>query len=55
MTKPGLKRNGYGRRWHIEPFISGLKGFCGSALTARRERCQRHEAALRIPAYALHR
>jgi hypothetical protein len=55
MTKPALQRNGYGRRWHIESFISGLKRFCGSALTARRERCQRHEASLRILAYSLHR
>lgn len=55
MTKRRLKKNGYGRRWHIESFFSGLKRFCGSALTARREICQRHEATLRILAYALHR
>jgi hypothetical protein len=55
MTARALKTNGYGRRWHIESFISGLKRFCGSALTARREVCQRHEATLRVLAYALHR
>ena len=55
MTRSALKRNGYGRRWHIESFISGLKRFCGSALTARRDLCQRHEASLRVLAYSLHR
>jgi hypothetical protein len=55
MTKHHLKRQGYGKRWHIESFISGLKRFCGSTLSARRERCQRHEAVLRVLAYALHR
>jgi len=55
MTKRALKANGYGRRWHIESFFSGLKRFCGSTLNARRDICQRHEAALRVLAYALHR
>ena len=55
MTKRSLKAHGYGRRWHIESFISGLKRFCGSTLNARRDICQRHEAALRVLAYALHR
>ena len=55
MTKTRLKRNGYGRRWHIESFISGLKRFCGSALSARGDLTQRHEATVRILAYSLHR
>lgn len=55
MTERALKRNGYGRRWHIESFFSGLKRFSGSSLTSRKEICQRHEAAIRILAYALHR
>lgn len=55
MTKRELKRQGYGKRWHIESFISGLKRFCGSALTARTPHCQRHETIIRILAYALHR
>ncbi len=55
MSARTLQRNGYGRRWHIESFISGLKRFCGSTLNARRDLCQRHEAALRVLAYALHR
>ena len=25
MTEPALKRNGYGRRWMVESFMSGLK------------------------------
>ena len=48
MNARALKRNGYGQRWHIESFISGLKRFCGCALTARKELSQRHEAALRL-------
>lgn len=55
MSPRALQANGYGSRWHIESFISGLKRFCGSTLNARRDRCQRHEAALRVLAYALHR
>lgn len=55
MTRQALKRNGYGRRWHIESFISGLKRFCGSALCARRDLTQRHEATFRVLAYSLHR
>lgn len=55
MTDRALRKNGYGRRWHIESFFSGLKRFGGSTLTARKEAAQRHEAALRILAYALHR
>jgi len=55
MTPEALKRNGYGRRWHIESFISGLKRFCGSTLNARIELCQRNEAIFRVLAFALHR
>jgi len=55
MTARELKRHGYSRRWHIESFISGLKRFCGPTLTARTERCRRHETIIRILAYALHR
>ena len=55
MTERALKKNGYGRRWHIESFFSGLKRFCGSTLNARIELCQRNEAIFRVLAYALHR
>jgi len=55
MTPGALKRNGYGRRWHIESFISGLKRFCGSTLNARQVLSQHNEAIFRVLAYALHR
>jgi hypothetical protein len=55
MTKTRLKRNGYGRRWTVESFISGLKRTTGSMLNARNERSLFHEAAIRVLAYALRR
>jgi hypothetical protein len=55
MTARALKKNGYGRRWHIESFISGLKRFCGSTLNCRTDLTLRNEAIFRILAYALHR
>ena len=55
MTKRRLKKQGYGRRWHIESFFSGMKRLCGAALSARREIYQRQQTALRVLAYALHR
>jgi Transposase DDE domain len=55
MTPQRLKKQGYGQRWHVESFISGLKRVCGSTLGARRERTQHHEAAFKVLAYALHR
>jgi hypothetical protein len=35
MTSEHLKKQGYGRRWHIESFFSGLKRMMGSALSSR--------------------
>lgn len=55
MTPRRLKKQGYGLRWHIESFISGLKRVCGSILSARGARTQHNEAAFKILAYALHR
>jgi transposase len=55
MTAPFLKAQGYGRRWHIEAFFSGLKRFTGSTLLARSPLAQRAEAALKLLAYSLHR
>lgn len=55
MTKRGLKKQGYGRRWHIESFFSGMKRLCGSALSARKELYLRRHTALRVLAYALPR
>jgi hypothetical protein len=55
MTKRRLKRNGYGRRWMVESFISGLKRTTGSMLAARHESSLFVEAALRVLAYAIRR
>jgi hypothetical protein len=55
MTPEALAANGYGKRWNIESFFSGLKRMCGSTLSARMERTQRTEATIRVLAYALHR
>lgn len=55
MTKRRLKRHGYGRRWHVESFISGLKRTTGSTLTARKPTALFIEAALRVLAYACRR
>ena len=45
----------YGRRWHVESFISGLKRTCGSTLAARSERALFNEAGLKALAYAVRR
>lgn len=55
MTPRRLKKNGYGRRWIVESFMSGLKRTTGSMLAARSERCLFTEAAIRVLAYALRR
>lgn len=55
MTPEKLKDKGYGRRWLVESFMSGLKRTTGAALNARHERSLMAEAALRVLAYALRR
>jgi len=55
MTKRRLKRNGYGRRWLVESFMSGLKRTMGSTLAARSESSLFIEASLKVLAYALRR
>jgi hypothetical protein len=55
MTPEHLEKRGYGRRWHIESFISGLKRTTGSALNARTDASLLVEAALRVLAYTLRR
>ena len=55
MTKTNLKRSGYGKRWHIESFFSGLKRTTGGALAARTDITLHHEAAFRVLAYTLNR
>lgn len=46
---------GYGRRWAVESFFSGLKRTCGAGLTARADLTLNNEAALRVLAYAIRR
>ncbi len=55
MTKTKLKRSGYGNRWQIESFFSGLKRTTGSALSARKDITLHHEASFRVLAYTLNR
>ena len=45
----------YGRRWHVESFISGMKRTCGSAVRAITERAMLGEAMLKVLAYSMHR
>jgi hypothetical protein len=45
----------YGRRWHVESFISGMKRTCGSTLAARSEAALFNEAGLKALAYAVRR
>lgn len=55
MSKRHLKKQGYGRRWSVESFFSGLKRTMGSALSARRPDQMLAEASLRVLAYVLRR
>jgi len=55
MTQAALQESGYGRRWHIESFFSGLKPMTGPALAARKDTNLTKEAAFRVLAYTLHR
>ena len=55
MTAETLKTHGYGRRWRVESFMSGLKRTTGSALLARDEHALFVEASLRVLACALRR
>lgn len=55
MTKKHLNQRGYGRRWCIESFFSGLKRTTGSCLLARTDSNLFKEAALRLLAYTIHR
>ena len=45
----------YGRRWHAEAFISGLKRVCGSAVRARTDAAMLREALLKVLAYTAYR
>ncbi len=55
MTPETLKEKGYGRRWLVESFMSGLKRTTGATLSARGDHSLMTEAALRVLAYALRR
>lgn len=55
MTETYLKRKGYGARWAVESFFSGLKRTMGSMLTARKPEQLLAEAAFRVLAYTLRR
>jgi hypothetical protein len=48
MTEENLNARGYGRRWLVESFMSGLKRTTGGALTARSQQALIVEAALRV-------
>lgn len=46
---------GYGKRWHAESFMSGLKRPTGSALASRKPNTLDAEAALRVLGYSIRR
>lgn len=54
MARRGLPRS-FGRRWHAESFISGLKRVTLPFVRARLEPAMLREAMLNVLAYALHR
>lgn len=55
MSAEHLQARGYGRRWAVESFFSGLKRTMGASLSARHPAQQLAEAAWRVLAYALRR
>jgi Transposase DDE domain len=55
MSAAHLKKRGFGRRWSVESFFSGLKRTMGNALAARLEQTQLAEATFKVLAYALRR
>jgi hypothetical protein len=55
MSKRYLKKQGYGKRWVVESFFSGLKRTMGSMLTSRKPNQLLAEAAFRVLAYTLRR
>jgi hypothetical protein len=55
MSKKYLARKGYGSRWAVEAFFSGLKRTMGSTLTSRKPSQLLAEAAFKVLAYTLRR
>jgi Transposase DDE domain len=53
MSEKYLARKGYGSRWAVESFFSGLKRTMGSALTSRKPSQLLAEAAFKVLAYTL--
>ena len=55
MSEDYLKCKGYGSRWAVETFFSGLKRTMGSTLTSRKPSQLLAEAAFKVLAYTLRR
>ncbi len=55
MSPEHLQARGYGKRWAVETFFSGLKRTMGAALNARTRTQQVNEAAFKVLAYVLRR
>ncbi len=55
MSEDYLQRKGYGSRWAVESFFSGLKRTMGSTLNARKPAQLLAEAAFKVLAYTLRR
>ncbi len=55
MTDKRLEKLGYGRRWHAETFMSGMKRTMGSMLVATTGRGLMIDAATKVLAYAIRR
>jgi hypothetical protein len=55
MTEMTLKKLSYGRRWHAETFMSGMKRTMGSTLNATTERGLMIDAGMKVLAYAIRR
>ena len=55
MSESYLERKGYGARWAVESFFSGLKRTMGSTLTSRKPSQLLAEAAFKVLAYTLRR
>jgi hypothetical protein len=55
MSPDHLQVRGYGKRWAVESFFSGLKRTMGAALNSRQPTQMLAEAAFRVLAYTLRR
>jgi len=55
MTEKYLKKKGYGKRWAVETFFSGLKRTMGATLSSRSPKQLMAEAAFKVLAYTLRR